>query len=77
MNLTGIFAVLLVGDSKSSMVAMQYIAKKIETYLRGNFCHTIFCDAVNARTFPSAKRQNTQVCCIAAIVHSVFHILFH
>jgi hypothetical protein len=36
-----------------------------------------FLRCANARTFRSAKRQNTQLCCIGSIFIAVFHILFH
>jgi hypothetical protein len=62
------------------MVAMQYIAEK---KLKAEICVPIFVTldfflrCANARTFRSAKRQNTQLCCIASIFTAVFHILFH
>jgi hypothetical protein len=66
------------GDSTASMVGMQYITEKLRTYFAWQFLSQyFFCDARNARTVPSAKRENAQLYCIATIVPVLFHILFH
>jgi hypothetical protein len=63
---------LLGADNTGLMIAKQYIAERKEQNLHANFCHKDFLVVGEPRTFPSAKRQNTQLCCVAAIVHCAF-----
>jgi hypothetical protein len=68
------FLRLLLGvDNTGLMLAKQCIAERKRTKISMLiFVTRIFLVVGKPRTFPSAKRQNTQLCCVAAIVHCAF-----